>query len=453
MPTSHRIRWDRISREMKSVNIMTLLSMEEELINQDRKLSNRVSSITLASKRFLDKLEVWNSVQTFVKPISSMHVWSTNYSKGITFTPQRTSFVDNFIKNDGCTVDNQLHPSDSVCYVLENDILLSALVQNVDNSSIKFNTRLESISSDDSHIYLKTNDGHEMSTCLLIGSDGFDSFVRKVSNFNYQSIDLGQNGIVGTIQVSKQSDADLNDVAYQRFIPHMKSVLAILPLTDYHASIVLSVPRARTTAFMEMTDEAFVDTLNEALFYEKAGQQGSPFSFVIETFDNIIDRIVPQDKLQSSLPRVNPPQVLSVEEGSRATYPLHFGTTLPKLVSTIKGGGSKKIVLIGDAAHRIHPLAGQGLNLGLGDAEVLSRRLEKSLSNGEDIFSDHHSAREQLNQALFDMERQRLVKLIPMMAGIQTMQPLFSYLPGNTFRVFNQLSLLKNEVVRFANSV
>lgn len=107
----------------------------------------------------------------------------------------------------------------------------------------------------------------------------------------------------------------------------------------------------------------------------------------------------------------------------------------------------------GDAAHRIHPLAGQGLNLGLGDAEVLSRRLERSLSNGEDIFADHHSAQEQLNQALFDMERQRLVKLIPMMAAIQTMQPLFSYLPGNTFRVFNQLSLIKNEVVRFANSV
>ena len=110
-------------------------------------------------------------------------------------------------------------------------------------------------------------------------------------------------------------------------------------------------------------------------------------------------------------------------------------------------------VHLGDAAHRIHPLAGQGLNLGLGDAEILSRCLEKSLSNGEDIFADHHTAQEQLNQALYNMERYRLIKLMPMMAAIHTMQPLFTYLPGNTFRVFNQLSLLKNEVVRFANSV
>lgn len=108
--------------------------------------------------------------------------------------------------------------------------------------------------------------------------------------------------------------------------------------------------------------------------------------------------------------------------------------------------------IVGDAAHRVHPLAGQGLNLGIGDVEVLAKKLEESLQRGEDPFGASPAAQEQLDCVLYGMERRRLLKLLPMMTAIQTIQPLLTYLPDNSLRLFNQLSLVKNEVVRFANS-
>lgn len=107
------------------------------------------------------------------------------------------------------------------------------------------------------------------------------------------------------------------------------------------------------------------------------------------------------------------------------------------------------ILILGDAAHRVHPLAGQGLNLGLGDAQVLSECLHNELSCGEDPFADDNL----LTQTLFDFERLRQTKVIPMMAAIHSMQTLFNYAPSPALRVFDNLSFIKKQIVKFANSV
>ncbi|XP_053203319.1 ubiquinone biosynthesis monooxygenase COQ6, mitochondrial-like [Panonychus citri] len=419
-----------------------------ELVNQERILTNRVSSLTLASKRYLTQLGVWNLLEPFVKPTRSMHVWSNRYSRGITFTPQRISFMDNLIK------DSQLTNEDYVCYVVENDIILSALRNRIQSDSIRFDSKLVGIEAlpGDTTVELTLSDESRITTSLLIGCDGYNSFVRQSAEINYFNLDLNQSAIVGTVQISKESDLDENDVAYQRFVPHNKFILALLPLTNNFASFVLSVPRNQVNGLMEMSDEAFVNTLNEALFLEKSLQANqSILSFLTQTTDSIIEKILPLDS-SSTIPRINPPQVMSLEPNSRASFPLKFGTTLPSMVGQIKGGDRQKCILIGDSAHRVHPLAGQGLNLGLGDAEILGQYLHDSLSIGEDIFSNNQHSCEQLNQVLYNVERQRQLKLIPMMTAIQTMQDLFTYLPSNVFTAFNKLNLIKNELVRFANS-
>lgn len=83
-----------------------------------------------------------------------------------------------------------------------------------------------------------------------------------------------------------------------------------------------------------------------------------------------------------------PPLVTSVQPGSVASFPL----TLRHAESYLGRGAGARTVLVGDAAHSIHPLAGQGLNLGLGDVECLSRCIETAVLFGTDIgeFPKHH---------------------------------------------------------------
>ena len=76
-----------------------------------------------------------------------------------------------------------------------------------------------------------------------------------------------------------------------------------------------------------------------------------------------------------------PPLIKSIQPGTVASFPLRFSHA----DSYIGEGKGARTVLIGDAAHTTHPLAGQGLNLGLADAEALAECIEGSISRGGDI--------------------------------------------------------------------
>jgi len=118
------------------------------------------------------------------------------------------------------------------------------------------------------------------------------------------------------------------------------------------------------------------------------------------------------------------------------------------MVGSPQGSDNKKIVIIGDSCHRIPPLAGQGLNLGIGDAIELAESLSEGVEKGEDVFNDH----EALGTALNSFERSRQFKLLPMLAAVASMQKLFALTPDSLLHTFNRFNLLKNEVVKFANS-
>ena len=76
-----------------------------------------------------------------------------------------------------------------------------------------------------------------------------------------------------------------------------------------------------------------------------------------------------------------PPLVTAIQPGTAACFPLRFSHA----DEYIGDGAGARTVLVGDAAHTIHPLAGQGLNLGLGDVDALYRCIRKTVQNGGDI--------------------------------------------------------------------
>lgn len=107
-----------------------------------------------------------------------------------------------------------------------------------------------------------------------------------------------------------------------------------------------------------------------------------------------------------------PPRVVAVQEKTRAAYPLTFGHASAYV--------SEGVAIIGDAAHRVHPLAGQGANLGFGDVVALTEALGKAVYSGSNLSDINY---------LLEYERARLQANVPMLLGCHGLNHMF----GNEF--------------------
>ncbi len=175
-------------------------------------------------------------------------------------------------------------------------------------------------------------DGQEIRARLLIAADGKNSPIRTRAGIATDGRDYGQSALVTTIAHSLPHDG----LALQRFLPG--GPLAVLPLTAQRSQIVWSDKRAAIKAALSLSDEDF---LNELSF--RLGDHLGEISLA----------------------------------AARQSYPLRLQLS-QNYVGT-------RLVLIGDAAHVIHPLAGQGLNLGLRDVAALHDVLKAAIATGRDI--------------------------------------------------------------------
>ena len=182
-----------------------------------------------------------------------------------------------------------------------------------------------------------------LSADLLVACDGRDSTVRNLLGIGTKDYDYGQTAIVGVVQTDKPHE----HVAIERFSP--AGPLAVLPLTDaegdgnnpvqagYRRSVVWVCKSGEEQQYLE-DDALFMTTLQKA-FGQRAG-----------TF---------------------------VEAGRRGAYPL----TRVLANKQVEG----RVVIMGNAAHTLHPVAGQGFNLCMRDAHVLAKMLGNQVLRGEDI--------------------------------------------------------------------
>lgn len=174
-------------------------------------------------------------------------------------------------------------------------------------------------------------DGRVLQAALLVAADGADSPVRSMLGLEVQSEDYHQTSVVALVQTA-QSHCN---TAWQRFLPG--GPLAFLPLADGWSAIVWTLPAGEAARVMALDTEAFHVEL-AAAFESRLGE--------------ILD------------------------SGPRAAWPLrrqhagHYITT--------------RAALIGDAAHVIHPLAGQGVNLGLLDVATLAEVITDARARGRD---------------------------------------------------------------------
>ncbi len=181
---------------------------------------------------------------------------------------------------------------------------------------------------------LLLEDGRRIATRLLVGADGAGSAVRQAADIACERVGYGQVAIVGVIRCQRPH----GQVARQRFLPG--GPLALLPLADGRCSIVWSVPEGEHERLLGLSPEHFCAELTAA-----------------------------SDAMLG--------EVLTV--GERAGFALARQHAERYI--------APRVALIGDAAHTIHPLAGQGINLGLLDAASLAQVIEQAAASGRDIGS------------------------------------------------------------------
>jgi 2-octaprenylphenol hydroxylase len=313
----------------------------------------RVSAISLASQSLLEKLGVWGKVSR-MQAYTHMHVWDTD------------GFGD--IKFDVDTVPQTGHKNSALGHIIENNAINAALyerVKSLQNIDCYFNAQVTHMETKEqsANVTINTNAGETLiaSAKLLIGSDGANSKVRETFAFKHTFWDYDHNAIVANVTTEYAHQ----NTARQAFTPF--GPLAFLPLPDKHqSSIVFSQQSDEAMRLMALSDQEFEKALQVAInnHYGKVALNTTRVSFPL-----------------------------------RMRYARQWTC--------------KHVAIIGDAAHTIHPLAGQGANLGLSDVATLL-----------DLISEHKDTLGEVSM-LRKYERCRKAEALKVIATMEGFKQLF----------------------------
>ena len=219
-------------------------------------------------------------------------------------------------------------------YMVENRRIRAALAEALETSAVTVLTpvRVETVEAGPGAATLRLSDGRVLTAAVVVAAEGRDSGVRAGAGIGVVGWRYGQSGIVATVRHARPHGG----VAHEHFLPG--GPFAVLPLTDGRSSLVWTEPNRRAAALTAASPEAFEAHLRRR-------------------FGDFLGEV-----------RV---------EGPRFSYPLSL--------QLAERWTAPRVALLGDAAHAIHPIAGQGLNLGLKDAAALAETLADAARLGEDI--------------------------------------------------------------------
>mgnify|MGYP003417574535 FL=1 len=263
--------------------------------------------------------------------------------------------------------------ADLLGHIVENQVIQDALLEQLLASPVQLlnNARLESLRRTVDGWLLTLADGRELQAPLLVAADGANSAVRRLAGYATSEWDYLHHAIVTSVRCSQPHQL----TAWQRFTDD--GPLAFLPLArdgDQHwCSIVWSCVPEHAEQLMALDDARFAGELGKA-FEQRLGE----------------------------VLQVDPRMCIPLRQRHAKRY--------------VEPG----LALIGDAAHTIHPLAGQGVNLGFLDAAVLAEVLLQARQRGEQLAAE---------QVLSRFERRRMPHNLAMMAAMESFERLFQAAP------------------------
>jgi 2-octaprenyl-3-methyl-6-methoxy-1,4-benzoquinol hydroxylase/2-octaprenylphenol hydroxylase len=229
---------------------------------------------------------------------------------------------------------------DLLGYIVENNLVQWQLWQALESASVRRLCPAQvsgyEVLDDRVQLTLQGAEAETMSARLLVAADGAASPLRAMAGIETHGRDYAQRGVVAHVATERAHEG----TAWQRFVD--TGPLALLPLADGRSSMVWSLPEAEAQRVLALDDQAFFDALGVASDFRLGRITGAT---------------------------------------ARAAFPLRL-----QLAETYQ---AERFVLLGDAAHAVHPLAGQGVNLGLRDVVELRDTLVAARDAGSDIAAPH----------------------------------------------------------------
>ena len=315
--------------------------------------------------RFLDSIGAWKHVKRErVQLYEEMQVWD-----GVT----------------GARIEFNW-PGDekgkTIAYMNENLNLTSALLKRIDelgNVEVLDNERVEDIvlGEETEELDLRSwpvvqlQGGRKLAARLLVGADGANSPVRAFAGIQSRGWDYQRMGVVATLQMEGNGmGREESKTAYQRFLP--TGPVAMLPLPGEYSTLVWSTTSELAAHLKTLNAKDFIAMVNAAFRLSPVD-----LAYMHTQSEGQKDELAWRSQHTSFDVYRIPKQVIGVQAGSIASFPLKL-----RHADTYIG---ERVALVGDAAHTIHPLAGQGLNQGQGDVESLTKTIEYATIHGQDI--------------------------------------------------------------------
>ena len=230
--------------------------------------------------------------------------------------------------------DSSLLDAQCLGWIAENRLLQWALWQALDAAGVRVQAdcAVRALHAQEGHAELELADGRALRVRLALAADGRDSPLRSAAGIAVRGRDYAQRALVAHLHCARPH----RHAAWQRFLPG--GPLALLPLADGRVSLVWSLPNEEAQRMLALDEAAFAQAVGAA----------SDFCLGV---------------LQPATPRAAFPLRLAVADAFAAP----------------------RLALLGDAAHAVHPLAGQGVNMGLRDVAELRAVLRAAHARGADI--------------------------------------------------------------------
>lgn len=278
----------------------------------------RCSALSAASKRLLDALNVWPEIAAEAQPVKSIEITDSSLEAGV--RPTLLSY------------DNRTADGEPATYIVPNGALTSVLASAVQRASsivVLAPAEATGLSLSDAGAAVRLADGRTLDCALVVAADGRHSPLREATGIKVVGWDYPQTGIVTRVRHERGH----NDCAVQHFLP--SGPFAILPLRGNRSCITWTEAADVARRILAMDEPSF-------------------FAEVERRFGGTLGALT--------------------LDGPRQSWPLGM-----HLARRYVG---ERFALVGDAAHGVHPLAGQGLNIALRDVAALTEAVAEAMRLG-----------------------------------------------------------------------